>query len=435
MPIPESETRPTTRQLDDLKLLHDRLCKIEDVDTLSASDKASWQTAMEELSVAEEELRQQNDELIAMSAELEAERRRYYELFNFAPDCYLVTDAHGNIREANLAASGLLRHSASQLAGRPLRLYMHPDHRHELDLLIAQLRHGLPVRGAESIVQPPGAFPVPVSIHASPEIDACGRIVGIRWLMPDLTDLRNAQERAMQSERLAAVGHTVAALAHESRNALQRSQACLRLLALEVSDRPKALEYVERVQRAQEDLTRLFEDVRTFAAPTALDRKPCDLRDVWRAAWDDLAVARPAVARRELVEEFHTKDFTCFADRFRIGQVFRNLFDNALAAARPGTDGPDDASLRVVVRAVDSRGSGRPALRLSVEDNGPGLTVEQRQRLFDPFYTTKTGGMGLGLAIARRVIEAHGGAITATDAEDGGAAFVITIPRGERGDE
>ena len=239
----------------------------------------------------------------------------------------------------------------------------------------------------------------------------------------------------MQSERLAAVGHTVAALAHESRNAVQRSQACLRLLALEVSDRPKALEYVERVQRAQEDLTRLFEDVRTFAAPTALDRKPCDLRDVWRAAWDDLAVARPAVARRELVEEFHTKDFTCFADRFRIGQVFRNLFDNALAAARPGTDGPDDASLRVVVRAVDSRGSGRPALRLSVEDNGPGLTVEQRQRLFDPFYTTKTGGMGLGLAIARRVIEAHGGAITATDAEDGGAAFVITIPRGERGDE
>jgi PAS domain S-box-containing protein len=388
-------------------------------DNPSATDEISWQVIAEELSVAQEELRQQNDQLVATTTALDVERRRYRELFDFAPDCYLVTDPFGVIREANLAASELLRHPPPWLAGRPLRLYVHPDRRAELDLLMVRLRARQPIRGVETVVQPvDGGMDMPVSIHASPEADGTGRVVGLRWLLRDLTQLKEAQDRALKAERLAAVGQTVAALAHESRNALQRSQSCLRLLALEAADRPKALDYVARVQKAQEDLARLFEDVRGFTAPPVLNRRPCDLRRVWRQAWAELDCRRPGCG---LSEDVRTDDLDCFADPFRLGQVFRNLFDNALAAA------PDP--VRIAVRAESATHSGRSTIRITIQDNGPSLTDEQRGRMFDPFFSTKSGGMGLGLAISRRLIEAHGGTIMAAASEAGGAAFVLTLPR------
>ena len=83
----------------------------------------------------------------------------------------------------------------------------------------------------------------------------------------DITNLKTAQQRALQAERLAAIGEMVAGLVHESRNALHRGQVCLEMLALEVEDRPEALNLIARLQRAQDDLYRLFEDVRSYAAP------------------------------------------------------------------------------------------------------------------------------------------------------------------------
>ena len=103
-----------------------------------------------------------------------------------------------------------------------------------------------------------------------------------------------------------------------------------------------------------------------------------------------------------------------------MGQVFRNLLENALAAC------PDP--VEIAFRCAPCDLGGRPAVRWSVQDNGPGLDQDQHKRVFEPFYTTKTKGTGLGLAIARRVIEAHGGRIEAGD-RGTGAEFVITLPR------
>ena len=88
----------------------------------------------------------------------------------------------------------------------------------------------------------------------------------------DITFLKQAQERALQSERLAAIGEMVTGLAHESRNALQRCQACLEMLALAVRDRPEALDLIDRLQKAQDHLHHLYEDVRGYAAPIKLEK-------------------------------------------------------------------------------------------------------------------------------------------------------------------
>jgi PAS domain S-box-containing protein len=238
----------------------------------------------------------------------------------------------------------------------------------------------------------------------------------------DITTLKQIQEQSLQAERLAAIGQMMTGLAHESGNALARSQACLEMLALEVEDRPQALDLIERIQKAQDHLQRLYEEVRGYAAPLKLDREAWDLSAIWHQAWSNLALQRQG---KETVLHEHTNNvpLVCPVDQFRLEQVFRNILENALAACGNG------AEIDVVCseRSLD----GCPAVQLAFRDNGPGLSPEQRKRIFEPFFTTKTKGTGLGMAIAQRIIKAHGGQIAVGDHPGPGAEVLITLPRQE----
>ena len=230
---------------------------------------------------------------------------------------------------------------------------------------------------------------------------------GVVLVGQDITDLKEAQAKALQAERLAAIGQMVAGLAHESRNALQRSQACLEMLALRLDDRPEGLDLIARVQRAQDDLHRLYEEVRDYAAPIwARGRARRDLAAVWREAWADLAAAAGG-GEAALAEARRAADAECVADPFRLRQVFRNIFENALAAC------PAPVRMRHGPLRHRRPWAGRPVLRVAVRDNGPGLDRRAAAGIFEPFYTTKTKGTGLGMAIAQRIVEAHGGRIAA----------------------
>jgi PAS domain S-box-containing protein len=235
----------------------------------------------------------------------------------------------------------------------------------------------------------------------------------------DVTELKLAQDRALQAERLAAIGQTVAGLAHESRNAFQRMQACLEMLALEVEDRPEAMNLVQRIQRAQEHLHQLYEEVRSYAAPITVEWQVGELSQAWREAWDQLEVNR-----RErtvtLCESIHTET-QCAFDLFAMTQVFRNVLENAMAAC--GAQG------RIEIVANPAKLQGKPAIAISIIDNGPGMPVDVCPRVFEPFFTTKTKGTGLGLAIARRIVEAHRGTIAIANGEAGGVAVTVCLPR------
>jgi PAS domain S-box-containing protein len=236
----------------------------------------------------------------------------------------------------------------------------------------------------------------------------------------DITELKDAQERALNSERMAAIGQMCAGLAHESRNALQRSQACLEMLELKLEDRPSALNLISRIQQAQDDLHRLFEDVREYAAPIRLMLRDCHLAEIWRQAWSNLEPARRG-RKTALHEPSNGMDLTCQADAFRLEQVFRNILDNSLAAC---TDRAE-----IVIKGALASLHGRKAICISIRDNGPGLNAEQRDKIFDSFYTTKTRGTGLGMAIVKRIIDAHGGRIEIGGITGEGAEIIFTLPR------
>jgi PAS domain S-box-containing protein len=257
--------------------------------------------------------------------------------------------------------------------------------------------------------------------QAAPLFDEHGQTRGAVGAFLDVTERKRALEKALQTERLAGIGQMMTGLAHESGNALARSRACLDMLTWEVQDRPEAMDLIGRIQKAQDHLQNLYEEVRGYAAPLKLERELMAVAPVCRQAWENLVVARKD-RDAALLEVKDGSDPHCPIDPFRLEQVFRNILENSLAAC------PDP--VRIEVRCTETFLDGRPAVCVSVHDNGPGLSAEQRQRIFEPFYTTKTKGTGLGMAIARRIVEAHGGRIAVGPSGSvRGAEILITLPR------
>jgi PAS domain S-box-containing protein len=473
---------------------------------------------------------------------------RYRELFEFAPDCYLVTDAAGNILQANLAATELFGRPKEFLLGKPLAFLILAEERRAFFTRLGQLHAGAepdPTWEAR-VARPKGPPPwaaVLVTATAGTDDEAaqlrwllrditarkqveqalgeekdfsdtlletaqaavlvldadghicrvnayleelCGRcraeLLGQPWcptLLPiehktavraqrevvlaankaarvtyplvaadgswrtlrwslkalagsgepgilavghDITDLERAQQQALQLARLAAIGQMAAGLAHESRNALQRGRACIEMLRWRLQGQPEALDLVGRIHRAQQDLLQLYEEVQDYAAHVKLSCQSCDLPEVWREVWENLTTMGPP-RDAGLVEETADVNPTCVADRFRLRQVFRNILDNSLAACAD--------PVRITVTCRETSLGERPAVEIAFRDNGPGLSPEERRRLFEPFYTTKVRGTGLGMPIAKRIVEAHGGQIAVGQGGPPGAAIVVTLPRSQ----
>jgi PAS domain S-box-containing protein len=318
-------------------------------------------------------------------------------------------------------AERLTGHSAAEVRGRDyIATFLPESERPAVAAELLRVSAGTPTPGFENPVRCRDGSRRSMAWNARylPDYEGGPAILKVGQ---DITFLKQAQERALQAQRLAAIGEVVTGLAHESRNALQRSQACLEMLALAVRDRPKALDLINRIQQAQDDLHHLYEDVRSYAAQIKLEKSPCDLRAVWRQAWTHLEAARLG-KQAALGEAVDGLDLHCVADAFRLEQVFRNILENSLGACA--------SPVAIEVRATAVELDGQPALRVAVSDNGPGIAPEQRAKVFDPFYTTKARGTGLGMAIAKRIVEAHGGQIALGEGDSPGAVFLITLPKG-----
>lgn len=256
-------------------------------------------------------------------------------------------------------------------------------------------------------------------ISVAPVLSDDGTATHLVAVMEDVSERREAQQQKLQSERLAAIGQMVTGLAHESRNALQRAQACLDMLALDLEGQPEQLNLTHKTHRALNDLHRYYEEVRNYAAPLNLERHQVDVARLWRVIWRDLEAVRFG-RDFELIEQTPAEPVICRLDEHRMGQVFRNIMENAVAAC------PDPGRLTVSCSIVDQ--SRQPFVRISFHDNGPGFDADAAKRVFQPFFTTKQKGTGLGMAIAHRIVEAHGGSLEIGDTGGSGAQILVTIP-------
>ena len=345
----------------------------------------------------------------SLRRELEHQRseRQLRALFENALDGFIIFDQEEVIVDVNPAACSLLSLSRLELMGSNLQnvLGTNPGEIPAGEVLFTPANS----RGERSFRCHNGQeiqVEHQVTFHFSPGL----HLISIH----DITERKRSEQRAMQTERLAAIGETMTALAHESRNALQRSFACLEMLALEVEDRPAALDLVSRAQKAQEQLRQLYEEVRQWAAPVNLDLQPTDLAEIWQEAWQHvLQVHR---GKQVKLHQIIAGNTTCRVDQAKMGQVFRNIFENAMEVS------PAESKIEL---SCSSGAAGE--LTIAIRDQGPGLSPEQLARAFEPFFTTKTKGTGLGLAITKRIVQAHQGRISASS--PAGACIELMIPR------
>jgi PAS domain S-box-containing protein len=356
-------------------------------------------------------------------ADLRTEKEFVNAVLDTAQALVLVLDPDGRMTRLNAYVEAVSGYRREELLGQDMFLLIPEAERPAARAAFQRALEGvLSLRTIHPLRTRSGDLRT-VAWRGKPLTSPGGNVSALIVVGDDITDLQEAQRQALQYERLAAIGQTAAGLAHESRNALQRSQACLERLRWKLQGQPGALDLVDRLKKAQDDLARLYEDVREYAGPIKPEYRRCDLAEVWREAWAQLTALAPKRDAR-LEEEPGGTATVCAADPFRLGQVFRNLLENALTAC------PDPVRVRIACRNTTL--AGRPALQVVVRDNGPGFGADERRHLFEPFYTTKVKGTGLGLAIVKRIVEAHGGEAAAGGAPGQGAEIVITLPRSQR---
>jgi PAS domain S-box-containing protein len=350
------------------------------------------------------------------------EQARLKSIVETPADGIVRIDEKGDVESFNPAAERMFGYAAATMIGENVsRLMPQPYHEHH-DHYLRRYRSmgeariigiGREVLGRRNDRT---TFPMRLSVGEF-QMGERRMFTGIAH---DLTEQKQAEERATQTERLAAIGQMVAVLSHESRNSLQLSQANLEMLCLEIEDRPEALDCASRIQTAQDRLQRLFEQLREFAAPICLDREPYNLRSLVGQVFNELSAVHTD-KQICLREQANGTDLHCAVDAFRMHQVFRNILENSIAAS------PNP--VQISIAWTSSELNGAPALQVVLRDNGPGLSAEHKEKVFEPFFTTKKRGTGLGLVIARRIVEAHDGQIAAGGNGSGGAEFVIKVPR------
>lgn len=311
-------------------------------------------------------------------------------------------------------------YAADEIIGKTPRVLQGPNtDRMVLDRLRDELLAGNSFRG-ELINYRKDRSQYLVAVAIDPVRDASGEITHWVAVQQDITERKRAEETLAHAERLAAIGTAMAGLSHESRNALQRAQVSLDVLAEYCAAQPAALSRITEIRQAQDELFQLYEEIREFAAPVRLDFQTCYLDNILHDTWITLALRREG-RTIWFREEKNGIDLQCEVDEFAVRQVLRNIIENSLAACR------DPVEIDVLFSEAEL--DGREAVQISLRDNGPGFTEEQRRRAFDEFYTTKTHGTGLGMAIVKRFVDGHGGTVAVGAGPHPGAEILVTLPR------
>lgn len=257
--------------------------------------------------------------------------------------------------------------------------------------------------------------------------DDDGAQVGLTLFFKDLTRVEQIEERERLRDRLATLGEMAAAIAHEVKNPLASIEVMAGVLRRQLTDRPDAMEALGDIIKESKMANAIVVEVLEFVRPIRLQVEHVALSEVIADAVASLEDGGSCVhvhVNRDVPR--------LMADPNQLRQLFTNLITNALEAMEATPD-----QRRVDIRAAlvpedpdpGSAGPTAPAqVRIEVKDNGPGISEDDIERIFSPFFTTKPQGTGLGLSIVRKVVDAHDGIIDATSAPGRGTTFRVTLP-------
>jgi PAS domain S-box-containing protein len=269
---------------------------------------------------------------------------------------------------------------------------------------------------------------VPVSVVTAPLHGTTGGLRGAVAVLRDLSRLRELEAEVRRGERLAALGQMALALAHEIRNPLGAIRGVAQLLGDELTPGPYH-EHIGVLLGEIDRVNRVMESLLDLGRPLTFTFGPVNLHELLERV---CLLAEPAArsAGVQLVRRYDPSLPPLRADPDRLTQVFQNLVQNGIEAMPGGgrLTLTTRVSLDPVFGRVDAGAGRRPLVEVLVADEGAGIPEALRERVFDPFVTTKPGGLGLGLALAHRIVEEHRGALRVASASASGTTFACYLP-------
>jgi two-component system sensor histidine kinase PilS (NtrC family) len=330
----------------------------------------------------------------------------------------LVVDIDGRVLTMNAAAEEILElrkeevlsHHVDTALGRRA-----PDLAHELVQSLASER---PRRRQEISGHSRSGAYRPMGISISPLTDGTQRRRGVIAVFQDLTEVHEMRERVRKADRLAAVGELSAGIAHELRNPLASISGSIEMLYHELALDGENKRLMELIMRESDRLDRIISDFLEFARLRTPRRVPSKLA---RCIEDVVTLVRQNVEKSDGINIRTACDPALpdvWMDDEQMRQVFMNLAVNSCEAME------NRGALEIMAERA-----GEQKVRVAFKDSGPGIDPEGLERMFEPFFTTKDGGTGLGLAMANKIVVAHGGSIEFKNAERG-AVFTIVLPVG-----
>jgi signal transduction histidine kinase len=350
----------------------------------------------------------------ATAARADASERLSGEIISSLTAGLLVVGLGGDVRILNPAGLRTLQLPETL---RPEGYRRSPREQPLMDVIDECLRKRSAIVRREVVLPDAGQGVTHLGVSVSPLFDPHGEPHGAICLFTDLTAIKQLEEQLRLKESLATVGELTAGIAHEFRNGLATIQGYSKLFdlnALPAQYRP----YVEGIRGETEALAKVVTNFLNFAKPAQLTLTKVNLGAICERAADEIrADARAAGGDVVVSGTFGIIE----GDDVLLRQAFSNLLRNAIEASA-GAERPP----RIAITSDVDAAAG--LLRIEISDNGPGVPPALRDRVFQPFFTTKRQGTGLGLALVQKIIVFHNGRIAVAATPSGGASIQITLP-------
>lgn len=324
----------------------------------------------------------------------------------------IATDGAGNIQMVNAAAEDIIGMPGGRMLGMQSQ-----------DVLPAELarpfaspkKHRNRPQSLESVLESDEGRARALLLTALSVADDEGKFTGDVLLMQDISELRQLETELRRSERLAALGKMAAGVAHELRNPLSSIKGLAVLLKGKVAGDPEGLQTADVLVQEVERLNRSISELLDYARPEKLQLKPVALKIVLEKATTLVGIDAESL-RIAISTDFAQGNDLVLVDEDKMNQVFLNLMLNAIQAM------PDGGELRIRTELEKN------SVLCIIEDSGEGIAEENLSRVFDPYFTTKSDGTGLGLALSAKIVEEHGGSIALESRLNRGTRVTVRLP-------
>lgn len=383
---------------------------------------------LETLELFKIELELQNEALLNNSIEIEETRNKYVDLYDFIPFGYFILNSKGIIIDVNTAGSKLLGVPKHRLIHRAFSRYISPNFQHIFSEHRSKIKNSEEPQSCEvKLLQPNGSF-IHIQIDSKPTQNSTGD--NILLFTREISDQKQKEEYLYQKqnkmahiERNSSVEKIASVIAHELNHPLSvisnYIHGCIRRIKTKKFNVDEVLASLnlaaDQAHRAAEVLTR----IKDFNCKGVLKRESILVNDLIS---EIIMLINYEIADYPVTIHYKPmKNMGAVSiDKIHIQQAILNIIRNAIEAMR-------DAKVPEPKIFIDVNHPTSVSIEIGIRDNGPGLIEEDINKVFDPYYTTKPYGLGLGLAVSHSIIAAHNGQLTAENNPNGGSFFKIVL--------